>query len=96
MSLPRVNPKMRNIAGKRSRTLREALLSALASRTDIRLKTEVLFTDVFVLEEQSLCFLIILIIIIDAYLCELLNHYYTSLARDRVMAFLIPICSFDS
>ena len=61
MSLPRVNPKMRNIAGRRSRTLREALLSALASRTDIRLKTEVLFTDVFFSEEQALCFLIILI-----------------------------------
>ena len=63
MSLPRVNPKMRNIAGRRSRTLREALLSALVSRTDIRLKTEVLFDfDVFISEESSLCFLITIII----------------------------------
>ena len=63
MSLPRVNPKMRNIAGRRSRTLRETLLSALVSRTDIRLKTEVLFDfDVFISEESSLCFLITIII----------------------------------
>ena len=35
--LPSVNPKMRNIAGKKS-SLSEVLLSALASKTAIRLK----------------------------------------------------------
>lgn len=43
--IPSTNPKRRNIAGKKS-SLSEALLSALASKTAIRLKVRLRLPDV--------------------------------------------------
>ena len=60
MALPSTNPKMRNIAGRKSSTLGEALLSALASRTAIRLKVELFFADVLITGEHLLCLLSII------------------------------------